>query len=63
MATLISQKSKFKTVAKSTNSIKVSFFKGNITSNLLEETTALGVCDDNSLQFNCDENSQYIPII
>jgi len=52
---------KFVNVSKTKNSINFNFYKAQKESNILEETISIGCVI--SLDFSCEDNSQYIPII
>lgn len=52
---------KFVNVSKTKNSINFNFYKAQKESNILEETISAG-CEI-ALDFSCEDNSQYIPII
>jgi hypothetical protein len=58
---ILQQKNILKNNIKSKNSIEVSFYKGKIESNLTE--TPASVCAIVGLDFTCEDNSQYIPVI
>ena len=51
--------------AKGTFKAKVDFFKGNITGNMIDEQPVVSTspCAVQSLDFSCQDNSQYVPLI
>lgn len=61
---ILQNKNVIKNSIKSKNTIEVSFYQGNIESNLLVGQAESGViCNIKGLDFSCENNTQYIPVI
>lgn len=48
---------------KSVNKVKLNMYQGVLDGNIIDQPLPTTQCDPYSLQFKCEDNSQYIPLV